>query len=167
MKTNKIAYCGVLTCIALILSYVEYLIPFSFSVPGIKPGLGNAIIIFALFMVNKKGAACINLLRISIMAVLFGNIASFAFSLMGGFLSLIGMIILKKFTGAGIILISVTGAILHNIGQISMAVLLFNTAGIIKLLPLYMIGGIVSGIIVGIISGEIIIKSGDKNDWLY
>ncbi|MBQ2997823.1 MAG: Gx transporter family protein, partial [Oscillospiraceae bacterium] len=49
MKTKKVAMLGLTIALAMIMSYIEALVPLSFAVPGIKMGLANIVIIFVLY----------------------------------------------------------------------------------------------------------------------
>lgn len=152
-KTQKIALYGVLTALALILSYVESQIPPLMAVPGMKLGLTNIVVLVALYSIDEKGALAINIVRIIIVSVLFGTAMSFAFSLAGGILSYIVMILLKKTGCFGITGVSIAGGVSHNIGQILVAMLLLSTTAIGYYLPILWASGIASGLVIGIIGG--------------
>ena len=95
-RTKKIALGGILTALAMIFSYIESLIPIPLSVPGVKLGIANIAIISVLYLLGSGQALLVNLLRITLTAVLFGNFNSFLFSIAGGMLSLLVMVLLKK-----------------------------------------------------------------------
>ena len=95
-KTSKIAIYGVLTALAIILSYVEMQLPAFFAIPGIKPGLTNIVVVVALYSLGNKSSLFINFVRIAIVSMLFGTLMAFLFSAVGGILSTTVMIILKK-----------------------------------------------------------------------
>ena len=95
-RTKKIALGGILTALAMIFSYIESLIPIPLPVPGVKLGIANIAIISVLYLLGSGQALLVNLLRITLTAVLFGNFNSFLFSMAGGMLSLLVMVILKK-----------------------------------------------------------------------
>ncbi|MFV0239493.1 MAG: Gx transporter family protein, partial [Lacrimispora sphenoides] len=154
-KINKISTCGVLTAIAITFSYVEYLIPIPVAVPGVKLGVANIAIIAVLYMIGNVEAVIVNLLRILIMGILFGNFYSFMFSLAGGLLSIVLMIVSKYTKKLSIIGVSIVGAVTHNIGQIIMAVFLLNTPQIAYYLPILMIVGVFTGICNGFIAKKI------------
>lgn len=153
MKTKRITTYGVLIALALILSYIEAQIPAFVAVPGMKLGLTNVVVLVALYILDSKSAMFINVVRIIIVAILFGNAMSFAFSIAGGMLSTTVMILLKRSKKFGVVGISAAGGITHNIGQIIMAVILLNTKAIAGYLPILWISGIISGILIGIIGG--------------
>ena len=120
-----------------------------------KLGLTNIVVVVALYVMGSKSAMFINIIRIILVSLLFGNTMSFAFSIAGGMLSTVLMIILKKTGKFSITGVSAVGGITHNIGQILVAVLLLHTGAIAWYLPVLWISGIVSGIIIGIIAGFI------------
>ena len=92
ISTKKIALCGVLTALAMIFSYIESVIPVPIPVPGIKLGVANIAVITILYVLGVKEAIVINLLRIVLTSLLFGNVNSFLFSISGAALSLTIMI---------------------------------------------------------------------------
>ena len=150
-RTKKIALGGILTALAMIFSYIESLIP----VPGVKLGIANIAIISVLYLLGSGQALLVNLLRITLTAVLFGNFNSFLFSMAGGMLSLLVMVILKKSGHFSIVGVSVAGGVFHNVGQITAAVLLMDTTAIYYYLPVLLIFGIVTGIIIGLMGGYV------------
>ena len=153
----KAAAGGIALATAMILSYVEALIPFKIGIPGIKAGLPNIIILFVLYKYGTGYAAAVSLLRVALAGILFGNAASVIYSLSGAVVSLVIMACLKKinlFSPAGV---SVAGGITHNLAQICAAAIVMNTADILYYLPALIIGGTVSGALIGIM-GSILIK---------
>lgn len=156
MKTKKLALYGILTAVALILSYVESLIPFSFSVPGVKLGLPNLAVLFALYKLNAKGACAISLVRVLLVSILFGNLFSLAYSLTGAALSLCVMILLKKTGKFGVTGVSVAGGVAHNAGQILAAVVLLENARIAGYLPVLCVSGTVAGVVIGLVAALLI-----------
>ena len=96
-KAKKVALLGVLTSVALVLSYLESIIPPIWAaVPGIKMGLPNIVIIFLLYRFGVKEAAIVSFIRIFIVALLFGNVMTLAYSVAGALLSIVLMAICKK-----------------------------------------------------------------------
>ena len=144
------------TAVAMILSFVESQIPAFVAVPGVKIGLANIAVVFALYRLGWKEAVAISLIRVVLVSMLFGSIASLFYSLAGAVLSLTGMGLLKKTGKFTEIMISVTGGILHNIGQIGMACLILETAALRYYLPFLLISGIIAGIVVGILSAVLV-----------
>ena len=156
MKTKKLTVMAMTTAVAMILSFVESQIPAFVAVPGVKIGLANIAVVFALYRLGWKEAVAIYLIRVVLVSMLFGSIASLFYSLAGAVLSLTGMGLLKKTGKFTEIMISVTGGILHNIGQIGMACLILETAALRYYLPFLLISGIIAGIVVGILSAVLV-----------
>ena len=153
MNTKKITTIGILVALALILSFVESQVPAFAAIPGIKLGLTNIVVLVALYSLGPGNAMFINIVRIVIVSILFGNGMSLAFSLTGGMLSTVVMILLKKTGKFSVVGVSAAGGLSHNIGQILVAVILMNTTAIAWYLPLLWISGCFSGILIGIIGG--------------
>ena len=142
---------------ALILSYVEsQLPPISAIAPGIKIGLANIAVIFVLYRFGIPEAITVSIIRVIIVAMLFGTPVSFFYSISGAVLSLAVMAILKKLTPLKEVAVSVTGGLMHNVGQILAAWVLLNDA-VLYYLPILMLSGTVAGIFVGI-AAAILIK---------
>ena len=152
-KTGTITLYGIMAALALILSYVELQIPAFFAIPGMKLGLTNIVVVVALYTLGEKSAFFINLVRIIVVSILFGNVMALWFSLAGGILSTLIMIILKKTNWFSPVGVSAAGGITHNIGQIIVAIILLKTSFIIWYLPILWTSGVVSGVIIGIIGG--------------
>ena len=150
-QSKKIAFLGVCTAVALVLAYLESLLPpLMAAVPGIKLGLPNIAIIFVLYRFGVKDAAAVSLVRMTAVALLFGNPMTFAYSLAGGFLSLTAMAVLRRLDFLSTVGVSVAGGVLHNVGQILMAMLLLGTAELGYYLIILAVTGTVSGIFVGL-----------------
>ena len=156
MKTKKLTVMAMTTAVAMILSFVESQIPAFVAVPGVKIGLANIAVVFALYRLGWKEAVAISMVRVVLVSMLFGSVASLFYSLAGAVLSLTGMGLLKKTGKFTEIMISVTGGILHNIGQIGMACLILETAALRYYLPFLLISGIIAGIVVGILSAVLV-----------
>ena len=156
MKTKKLTVMAMTTAVAMILSFVESQIPAFVAVPGVKIGLANIAVVFALYRLGWKEAVAISLIRVVLVSMLFGSIASLFYSLAGAVLSLTGMGLLKKTERFTEIIVSVTGGILHNVGQIGMACLILETAALRYYLPFLLISGIIAGIVVGILSAVLV-----------
>ncbi len=153
ISTKKIALCGVLTALAMIFSYIESVIPIPIPVPSIKLGVANIAVITILYVLGVKEAIVINLLRIALTALLFGNVNSFLFSISGALLSLTIMIIMKKLDFFSCIGVSVCGGVMHNVGQIIAAVFIMGSEAIVLYLPVLIVSGVFTGVVIGVVSG--------------
>jgi heptaprenyl diphosphate synthase len=150
-SSGKIALLGMCTAIAMVFAWVEsQLPPLMAAVPGVKMGLPNIAIIFILYRFGWKEASAVSFVRIVAVSLLFGNPMTLAYSLAGGFLSLLGMTLLKKTDLLSCVGVSVAGGVLHNVGQILMAMLIMSTAGLGYYLIILTVTGIASGVFVGL-----------------
>lgn len=156
-KARRIALLGLCTSLALVLAYVEVLIPPLYAaVPGIKLGLPNIVIIFVLYKFGFPSAVSVSLIRIILVSSLFGNAMSFAYSVAGAVLSLALMAVLKGTGKFSVVGVSVVGGIFHNVGQILMAMYLFRTVQLGYYLVVLSVTGTVSGILIGLCGATII-----------
>ena len=155
MKGKHVARYGLLIALALILSYLESLVPAFFAVPGMKLGLTNLVVLVALYRMGNRAALSINLLRILLVALLFGNAYALAYSLAGGLLSGAVMIGLKRAGRFGMLGVSVAGGLAHNLGQILAAMALMETWQLVSYLPVLWISGMIAGLVIGLLGYEI------------
>ncbi len=156
-KTKKLTVLSVLTAVAMILSYIEMLLPPIYSaVPGIKIGLSNIVVIFLLYKFSFKDALAVSLIRVCLVSLLFGNTVVFVYSFSGAVLSLIFMVILKKTNRFSNVGVSISGAVAHNLGQVLTAMVLMQTAQIAYYMAVLLISGALSGVVIGIISAWVL-----------
>ena len=158
MKPKKLMTEAMLCGIALILSYVESLFPLSIAVPGVKMGLPNLVIVFALYRLGAGSAVRISLVRVAVVALLFGNVYSFLYSIAGAALSLLLMTLLRKVPGLHTAGVSVAGAVMHNAAQIGVAMIILGTDKIIYYLPALLVSGGVSGVVIGVLAALMIAR---------
>ena len=156
MRNKKIATSALMIALAMILSFVESQIPSFFPIPGIKLGLANIAVIFAFYRLSIKDAIVVSLIRVVVVSTLFGTSLTLAYSLSGAVLSLLIMVLLKKSDRISIVGVSVAGGISHNIGQIIMAIILMHNSVISYYLPFLIISGIVTGVVIGLVSAKIV-----------
>ncbi len=159
---NKIAYWGVFLALALVCSYVESLIPISFGIPGVKLGLTNIVVILMLYTIGAKDAILISVLRIILAGFMFGNAFSIIYSLAGGILSFVVMLLLKNTGKLKILSVSVAGGISHNVGQLIVAALIVENYNILFYVPVLIIAGIITGFLIGLLAGEIVLRIGSR-----
>ena len=152
MKTKKIAVLALAIALAMILSFVESQIPAFVAIPGVKIGLANIAVVFVLYKLGWKEAVLISLVRVFMISVLFGTAVSLFYSVAGAVLSLTGMVLLKKTGLFSTVAVSVTGGVLHNVGQILMACLLLETNVIVYYLPFLILSGVIAGVVIGVVS---------------
>jgi heptaprenyl diphosphate synthase len=145
-----------MTSLAITFGYIEHLIPLPFGIYGIKLGLANLVVVIMLYSLNTYSAFTINMIRIILCSMLFGTFTSFWYSLLGGILSFIIMIIIKKTNKFSPMGVSICGAIAHNIGQIAVAIILMEEFKIAFYLPVLLITGTVTGALIGLVAIPII-----------
>lgn len=155
MKTRKIAYLGLLTALAFVFSYIEFLLPVNIGVPGAKLGLANLVIIVALYTLGERDAFLLSVIRIVLVGFTFANLAMMIYSLAGGCLSYAAMVIAKKTNRLSIMGVSVLGGVFHNIGQILVAMAVLETQSLIYYLPVLLIAGIASGVAIGVLGAMV------------
>ncbi|MBR3594476.1 MAG: Gx transporter family protein [Clostridia bacterium] len=155
---KKVSLMGLCLAAAMLLSYVETLIPPLVAFPGIKAGLANIVVIFALWRFGFKEASLISFSRIILCTLIFGNFVSFWYSLCGATLSLIVMALLKKTEKFSVIGVSIAGGVMHNVGQILIAIFILGSRAVLSFLPALIIFGAVSGVAIGTLSALLIKK---------
>ena len=144
---------GILIALAMVMSFVESLIPLPIPVPGVKAGLANLVTVTGLYLVGIPGTACVTLLRVVLVGLTFGNPYSMIYGLSGSFLSLLVMAAAKKYRLFSQMGISILGGIFHNIGQITFAAVIVETPGLYYYLPALLLAGCAAGAMIGILSG--------------
>jgi len=164
MKTKTVAQTGVLIALALVLSYVESLFPAFTSVPGVRIGLANIAVVFALYRLGFANAMGISLTRVVISSLLFGSVLSMVYSAAGAIISLIVMALLKKTGLFSPVAVSVAGGVSHNLGQIGVACLILQTSALVYYVPALIICGVVAGVVIGFIAAVVLDRvNGDED----
>ena len=156
MKTKKLVTLAVTISVAMILSFVESRIPAFVAIPGVKVGLANIAVIFALYKIGWREAVVVSVIRVILVALLFGSVVSLAYSIAGALISLSLMILLRKIGIFTEIAVRVVGGITLNIGQILIAFLLLETKVVFYYLPFLLVSGVIAGIAVGVASALLI-----------
>ncbi len=157
MKSKRVARFALLTALALILSYLESLVPVSGAAPGMKLGLTNLVVVFALYRLGVREAGLLSLLRAVLASLLFGTAYSLAYSLAGAALSFLVMAALKRSEKFSLLGVSVAGGVCHNIAQVLVAMALLGTGKLLWYLPLLLFSGVIAGAAIGAL-GAVITK---------
>ena len=155
---RQITTMGMLVALAMVLGFVETLIPINLGIPGMKLGLATIVVVLALFLFDIKTAVVVSILRIILIAMTFGNMSMMFYSIAGASLSLLSMIAISKIKSFSLISVSIVGGIMHNVGQIICAAFVVRTNGVFTYLPVLMIAGLVSGALIGIVAGLISVR---------
>lgn len=153
---QKTAYLGLFSAVAIILGYIESLIPVFAGIPGIKLGLANLGVLFILKKYSFKEAALVSIVRILVIGFMFGNLFSILYSLAGAALSMAVMTLLLKKTSFSLIGVSVAGGVSHNIAQLLIAMLILHSFSVFFYAPALLIAGVAAGIVIGGLTNEIL-----------
>ena len=156
MHGRKVAIFGVFTALALIFSYVELLIPINFGIPGAKLGLANLMTVLVLYKMGIKEALALSMTRIILSGFMFGNLFGILYSLSGGLLSFLVMVLLKKSDRFSVAGVSIGGGAAHNIGQLLVAMVVVQTYHVVYYLPVLLLAGEVTGLLIGLVAKEVL-----------
>ena len=152
MRSSKVAQYGLFAALAILMGYVEMLIPLPLLVPGMKLGLANVIIVIVLYHMDTKSAFFISLVRVLMSGLLFQGFAGLLYSLAGALLSLGVMALLKKTGKVSITGVSVMGGVFHNVGQIIVGVAVVENIKMAYYLPFLLVTGVVTGFVIGAVA---------------
>ena len=152
-------YMGLLVSMALVLSLIERMLPIPFIAPGAKLGLANLIIVISVYTLDSyKDSFIILILKILLSSILCGSISSLLYSISGGVLSFIVTILVKQLGRryVSVIGVSTSAAVLHNVGQLFAASIIFKNFNIFLYLPILSMVGIGTGIFIGLSANYIL-----------
>ena len=155
-SSRMTAICGVFIALAMVLSYLESLVPISFAIPGIKLGLANIVTIIALVKLGLKPALIISVGSVLLSGLLFGNQATIMYSMVGALFSIAVMFIVRKLKLLAITGTSVCGAVAHNLGQLIVAAIVIENTKIFYYMAVLSVSGIIAGVLIGLLAGIII-----------
>ncbi|GAB6160670.1 Gx transporter family protein [Howardella ureilytica] len=150
--TRELALCGMLAAMAMVFGYIESLLPIPYPFPGMRLGFANIAIIAALYLYGPRDAFIINIIRIVLSGLLFGNFNTFVLGFSGGMVSTAVMSLLKKTDKLNIIAVSAVGGVCHNITQVAVAMLLLSTPTLIFMTPIFIVLGVITGAVCGVVA---------------
>lgn len=155
---GRTASAAVLGVLAVVFTVIEFSVPIGFALPGLKLGLANTVILFAVRRRKTAEAFFVTLTKVAASALLSGSVSGFLYSLSGSALAFLGMAAINALLKekAGTAGVSVTGAVLHNFGQWAVSLLFFGAAAVYYL-PFLLFFGTVTGIITGICAHFVIL----------
>lgn len=153
---TKTAYLGLFMALAILMGYVEAIIPVQMPIPGMKLGLPNLVIAAILYIYSWKEAIVISVLRVVVIGLLFGNMFSIAYGLPGAIFSLLVMALLKRTDVFSIVGVSAAGGTSHNIAQTAVAFVIVKGFPVRWYLPVLMIAGLIAGTLIGFADALII-----------
>lgn len=150
-SASAIAKLGLLTAVALVLGYVEHLLPIT-GIPGVKLGLANTVLLYALYLMDVPSAILLMFLKVGLSGLLFGGVAAMLYSFAGGAFSLLVMILARRMKGLSVVGVSVLGAAAHNVAQMAVACFVVETRAILAYLPVLLVAAVVTGLLTGLIA---------------
>lgn len=149
MKSRKIAELGLLSALAIILGWVEHMVPLLPSVPGVKLGLGNIVVVLALYRFGKREAFAVSAVKVLLSALLFGSVSGLVYSASGAAFSFFVMCLFyknEKLTPVGV---SAAGGAAHICAQVAAAIILTSTPQLWRLIPPLLAVGVLTGALSG------------------
>ncbi len=148
-QSRKIALSGLLVAMMLVLGFIESLIPVG-GIPGIKLGLSNGVLIFAIYMLGIPTAFLLMVLKVVLSGLMFGGVSAMMYAFAGGLVSMICMALLSRMKGIHPITVSMVGGVMHNVGQVGLAMIMLNTPKLMYYMAILMIVGLLCGALTGI-----------------
>lgn len=148
-RTLRTAYSGMLIATMMILGYIESMLPAVGAVPGVKMGLSNSVLIFAVYLLDLKTAWLLMILKVMLNGFLFG-VNTVMYAMAGGVLSMIFMTLLSRVPGLHPVTVSMTGGVMHNVGQVAMAMLILRTKQLIFYMAVLIFIGMACGALTGV-----------------
>ena len=150
-QAQRVALCGMLLALMLVLGFVESQLPVAAGIPGIKLGLSNGVLIFAVYMLDIPTSFVLMALKVVLSCAFLGNPASMMiYGFAGGILSLTGMVLLSRVKDMHPVTVSMVGGALHNVGQVAAAMVMLNTANLMYYMAILMLVGLACGLLTGV-----------------
>ena len=157
-RATRLTLSAILAALAMIFSYIEFLVPFSVGIPGVKLGIANLVIVIALYSLDFRYAFTINIVRILLNGFMFTGVFAMLYALSGGILSILVMGILKKTDKFSMVGVSMAGGVAHNLGQLIIAAIMVENLKMFLYFPVLLFSGMLTGILVGM-GGTILYRS--------
>ncbi len=157
-QARRVATCGMLLALMLVLGFVESQLPVAAGIPGIKLGLSNGVLIFAVYMLNAPTAYLLMGLKVLLSGLLFGSPSAMMYAFAGGLLSLTVMVLLSRIKGLSPVVISMVGGLSHNVGQVALAMVILGTPKLIYYMAVLMVVGMITGLATGLAANGIITR---------
>ncbi len=154
-KTQRIALSGLLVALMLVLGYVESLMPVAAGIPGIKLGLSNGILIFAVYMLGIPTAFVLMVLKVLLSGLMFGGVSAMMYAFAGGLLSMVFMCLLSRVKGVHTVVVSMVGGLMHNVGQVGLAMVMLRTPQLMYYMGILMLVGLGCGALTGVCASSV------------
>ena len=155
-QARRISLCGMLLALMLVLGFVESQLPVAAGIPGIKLGLSNGVLIFAVYMLNIPTAYLLMGLKVLLSGMMFGSPSAMMYAFAGGLLSLTVMALLSRMKGLSPVVVSMVGGLSHNVGQVALAMVILGTPKLIYYMAVLMVVGMITGLATGVAASGII-----------
>lgn len=159
-QAQRIALCGMLLALMLVLGFVESQIPVAAGIPGVKLGLSNGVLIFAVYMLNIPTAFVLMGLKVLLSGFLFGSPSAMMYALAGGVLSLTVMCLLSRIKGLSPVVVSMMGGLSHNVGQVALAMIVLQTPKLLYYMAILMVVGLLTGLLTGLAAKPLLRRRG-------
>lgn len=153
---QRIALCGLLVSLMLVLGYIESLIPVPTVVPGIKLGLSNGVLLFALYLLDIPTAFVLMVLKVVLSGLLFGGVSAMMYAFAGGLVSMIAMSLLSRVKGIHPVTVSMVGGVAHNVGQVGLAMVMLHTSQLMYYMAILMLVGLGTGAVTGVVATSVL-----------
>ena len=152
---RRVVLVGLLTALALALSFAESVLPLPGFLPGAKIGLANLVTLLALYLLPSwHDAALVLFLRV-VLGSFFSGGGAFWYSAAGAACSFPLMCALRRL-GLPLVAVSAAGGIAHNVGQLIAAMLVLRTAALVAYAPILAVLGLASGLAIGLLSAALL-----------
>lgn len=159
-QAQRIALCGMLLALMLVLGFVESQIPVAVGIHGVKLGLSNGVLIFAVYMLNIPTAFVLMGLKVLLSGFLFGSPSAMMYALAGGVLSLTVMCLLSRIKGLSPVVVSMMGGLSHNVGQVALAMVVLQTPKLLYYMAILMAVGLLTGLLTGLAAKPLLRRRG-------
>jgi len=153
-RVYHVAFCGIFTAIMLALGFLESLLPTG-PIPGIKLGLSNSLLVCAVYLLGIPTAFLLMILKVTLSGFLFGGVSAMMYAFAGGLLSMLVMSVLSRIRGVHIIVVSMAGGMMHNVGQVALAMLILRTPKLVFYMAVLMLVGMACGAVSGICAARV------------
>ena len=141
----------------LVLGYMETLIPVPTAVPGIKLGLSNGVLLFAIYLLDIPTAFALMVLKVVLSGLLFGGVSAMMYAFAGGLLSMIAMSLLSRVKDVHPVTVSMVGGVAHNVGQVGLAMIMLQTSQLMYYMAVLMLVGLATGAVTGIVAHNVLL----------
>lgn len=155
-RIRNISMLAALAALALVFGYLEALIPLPVSIPGVKLGLANVVVLVSLYALGPKASCVVMLLKVMLLAFIVGSPSMLVFSLAGSVLAWLGMLALYRVSFINIVAVSVVAAVLHNVGQLVAAYFVLQSAAVFLNLPFMLVAGCITGVLTGMLATAVL-----------